>query len=58
MHSTTVEESNEDTVNTEINTASNENNIEENVEKEEEKENILQFGENLDIPTFLRNRKI
>ena len=69
MHSTTVEESNEDTLNTEINTASNENieenintasneNIEENVEKEEEKENILQFGENLDIPTFLRNRKI
>ena len=57
MHSTTVEESNEDTLNTEINTASNEN-IEENVEKEEEKENILQFGENLDIPTFLRNRKI
>ena len=69
MHSTTVEESSEDTLNTEINTASNENieenintasneNIEENVEKEEEKENILQFGENLDIPTFLRNRKI
>ena len=58
MHSTTVEESNEDTLNTEINTASNENNIEENVEKEEEKENMLQFGENLDIPTFLRNRKI
>ena len=58
MHSTTVEESNEDTLNTEMNTASNENNIEENVEKEEEKENILQFGENLDIPTFLRNRKI
>ncbi len=57
MHSTTVEESSEDTLNTEINTASNEN-IEENVEKEEEKENILQFGENLDIPTFLRNRKI
>ena len=58
MNSTTVEESNEDTLNTEINTASNENNIEENVEKEEEKENMLQFGENLDIPTFLRNRKI
>mgnify|MGYP001447205073 FL=1 len=57
MHSTTVEESNEDTLNTEINTASSEN-IEENVEKEEEKENMLQFGENLDIPTFLRNRKI
>ena len=64
MHSTTVEESNENTLNTEMNTINNENNIEENIEKEEEKEeniekeNILQFGENLDIPTFLRNRKI
>ena len=60
MHSTTVEESNEDTLNTEMNTSINENKIEENIEKEEkeEKENILQFGENLDIPTFLRNRKI
>ena len=56
MHSTTVEESNEDTLNTEMNTTINENKIEENIEKEEEKEekeNILQFGENLDIPSFL-----
>ena len=57
MHSTTVEETNEDIPKPEITSSSTENNIEEDV-KEEQKENMLQFGENLDIPTFLRNRKI
>jgi cell division protein FtsZ len=57
MHSTTVEETNEDVPTPEITSNNTENNIEENV-KEEQKENMLQFGENLDIPTFLRNRKI
>tara|TARA_B100001996_G_scaffold246704_1_gene191063 strand:+ start:3070 stop:4260 length:1191 start_codon:yes stop_codon:yes gene_type:complete len=57
MHSTTVEETNEDIPTPEITSSSTENNIEEDV-KEEQKENMLQFGENLDIPTFLRNRKI
>jgi len=57
MHSTTVEEKNEDISNPEITSSNSERRIEENVE-EEQKENMLQFGENLDIPTFLRNRKI
>ena len=57
MHSTTVEEKNEDIPNPEITSSNSESKIEENVE-EEQKENMLQFGENLDIPTFLRNRKI
>tara|TARA_B100001175_G_scaffold279057_1_gene256030 strand:- start:273 stop:1001 length:729 start_codon:yes stop_codon:yes gene_type:complete len=57
MHSTTVEETNEDVPTPEITSNNTENNIEQNV-KEEQKENMLQFGENLDIPTFLRNRKI
>ena len=57
MHSTTVEETSEDVPTPEITSNNTENNIEENV-KEEQKENMLQFGENLDIPTFLRNRKI
>ena len=57
MHSTTVEETHEDIPTPEITSSSTENNIEEDV-KEEQKENMLQFGENLDIPTFLRNRKI
>jgi cell division protein FtsZ len=58
MHSTTIEESNENVSATEISLSNNENNIKEDVKKEEEKENMLQFGDNLDIPTFLRNRKI
>ena len=33
-------------------------NEQENKESKESRENLLQFGENLDIPTFLRNRKI
>jgi len=58
MHSTTIEESNENVSATEISLSNNENNIEDDVKKEEKKENMLQFGDNLDIPTFLRNRKI
>jgi cell division protein FtsZ len=58
MHSTTVEESNENVLDTENNLSNNENNIEKEIKKVEEKENMLQFGDNLDIPTFLRNRKI
>tara|TARA_B110000263_G_scaffold111551_1_gene97509 strand:+ start:5825 stop:7018 length:1194 start_codon:yes stop_codon:yes gene_type:complete len=58
MHSTTVEESNENVLDTENNLSNNENNIEKEIKEVEEKENMLQFGDNLDIPTFLRNRKI
>ncbi|MBS30340.1 MAG: cell division protein FtsZ [Candidatus Marinimicrobia bacterium] len=68
MHSTTVEETKEDLVNNQemlINNESNQiaeketdENEQENKESKESKENLLQFGENLDIPTFLRNRKI
>ena len=68
MHSTTVEETKEDLVNNQAmldNNESNqiaeketEDNEQENKESKESKENLLQFGENLDIPTFLRNRKI
>ena len=58
MHSTTVEESNENVLDTENNSSNNENNIEKEIKEVEEKENMLQFGDNLDIPTFLRNRKI
>ncbi len=68
MHSTTVEETKEDLVNNQemlINNESNQiaeketdENEQENKESKESKENLLQFGENLDIPTFLRNRKV
>tara|TARA_B110001454_G_scaffold192227_1_gene192395 strand:- start:2672 stop:3865 length:1194 start_codon:yes stop_codon:yes gene_type:complete len=58
MHSTTVEESNENVLDNENTLSNNENNIEKEIKKVEEKENMLQFGDNLDIPTFLRNRKI
>lgn len=68
MHSTTVEETKESLVNNQATFDSNESNQidenekdenqQENKESKESKENVLQFGENLDIPTFLRNRKI
>jgi len=68
MHSTTVEETKESLVNNQAtfdNNGSNQidekekdENLQENKESKESKENVLQFGENLDIPTFLRNRKI
>ena len=68
MHSTTVEETKEDLVNNQEMLDNNESNQiaeketdeneQENKESKESKENLLQFGENLDIPTFLRNRKI
>jgi cell division protein FtsZ len=64
MHSTTVEETKEDLVNNQEMLDNNESNqiaekeTDENKESKESKENLLQFGENLDIPTFLRNRKI
>ena len=58
MHSTTVAESNENVLDNENTLSNNENNIEKEIKKVEEKENMLQFGDNLDIPTFLRNRKI
>ena len=68
MHSTTVEETKEDLVNNQAMLDNNESNQiaeketdeneQENKESKESKENLLQFGENLDIPTFLRNRKI
>ena len=68
MHSTTVEETKEDLVNNQAmldNNKSNQiaeeetdENEQENKESKENKENLLQFGENLDIPTFLRNRKV
>ena len=68
MHSTTVEETKESLLNNQATVDSNESNQigekekvenqQENKESKESKENVLQFGENLDIPTFLRNRKI
>jgi len=68
MHSTTVEETKADLVNNQAMLDNNESNQiaeketneneQENKESKESKENLLQFGENLDIPTFLRNRKI
>ena len=68
MHSTTEEETKEDLVNNQEMLDNNESNQiseketdeneQENKESKESKENLLQFGENLDIPTFLRNRKI
>ena len=68
MHSTTVEETKEDLVNNQEMLDNNESNQiaeketdeneQENKESKDSKENLLQFGENLDIPTFLRNRKI
>ena len=68
MHSTTVEETKESLLNNQATVDSNESNqidekekdenLQENKESKESKENVLQFGENLDIPTFLRNRKI
>ena len=68
MHSTTVEETKESLVNNQATFDNNESNQidenekdenqQENKESKESKENVLQFGENLDIPTFLRNRKI
>ena len=68
MHSTTVEETKEDLVNNQEMLDNNESNQiaeketdengQENKESKESKENLLQFGENLDIPTFLRNRKV
>ena len=68
MHSTTLEETKEDLVNNQEMLDNNESNQiaekeideneQENKESKESKENLLQFGENLDIPTFLRNRKV
>ena len=68
MHSTTVEETKADLVNNQAMLDNNESNQiaeketneneQENKESKESKENLLQFGENLDIPTFLRNRKV
>ena len=65
MHSTTVEETKESLVNNQAtfdNNGSNQIDEKEKDENQQEnkesKENVLQFGENLDIPTFLRNRKI
>ena len=68
MHSTTIEEKKESLVSNQgtfDNNKSNQidekeidENLQENKENKENKENLLQFGENLDIPTFLRNRKI
>ena len=62
MHSTTVEETKEDLVNNQEMLDNNESNQiseketdeneQENKESKESKENLLQFGENLDIPTF------
>jgi cell division protein FtsZ len=67
MHSTT-EETKESLVSNQATFDNNESNQidqkeadenqQENKESNESKENLLQFGENLDIPTFLRNRKI
>lgn len=65
MHSTTIEESKQNTINNEVNLSKNMSDIKEEekqpaeeVKNVENKDNMLQFGENLDIPTFLRNRKI
>lgn len=65
MHSTTIEESKQNTINNEANLSKSMSDIkeeeklpEEEVKNVDNKDNMLQFGENLDIPTFLRNRKI
>ena len=65
MHSTTIEESKQNTINNEVNLSKSMSDIKEEekqpaeeVKNVENKDNMLQFGENLDIPTFLRNRKI
>lgn len=65
MHSTTIEESKQNTINNEVNLSKSMSDIKEEEKQPEEevknvdnKDNMLQFGENLDIPTFLRNRKI
>ncbi|MAZ61150.1 MAG: cell division protein FtsZ [Candidatus Marinimicrobia bacterium] len=62
MHSTTIEESKQNLINNEVESISDikeeEKQPEEEVKTVENKDNMLQFGENLDIPTFLRNRKI
>jgi len=65
MHSTTIEESKQNTINNEVNLSENMSDIKEEEKQPEDeiknadnKDNMLQFGENLDIPTFLRNRKI
>ena len=65
MHSTTIEESKQNTINNEVNLSKSMSDIKEEEKQSEEevknvdnKDNMLQFGENLDIPTFLRNRKI
>ena len=68
MHSTTVEETKENLVtnqttldnniSNQIDKKETDENLQEDKECKDSKENLLQFGENLDIPTFLRNRKI
>ena len=65
MHSTTIEESKQNTINNEVNLSENMSDIkeeekhpEDEIKNADNNDNMLQFGENLDIPTFLRNRKI